>query len=103
MNRSAFATDSSPASLCLSCRFVRTVQGRRGQQYLLCRNDSIPAKYPRQPVLDLPRLRARIGRRARTSPEEPADGGWESDADVRLSYIAAEKSRVTCPATTLMA
>jgi hypothetical protein len=45
------ATDSSPASLCLSCRFVRTVPGRRGQQYLLCRNDAIPEKYPRQPVV----------------------------------------------------
>ena len=45
------ADDSSPESLCLSCRFVRTVHGRRGQQYLLCCNDSIPAKYPRQPIL----------------------------------------------------
>src|SRR5262245_66695329 len=44
-------TDSSPASLCRSCRFVRTVRGRRGQQYLLCRNDAVPEKYPRQPVL----------------------------------------------------
>jgi len=44
-------TDSSPASLCLSCRFVRTVGGRRGQEYLLCRNDAVPEKYPRQPVL----------------------------------------------------
>jgi hypothetical protein len=44
-------TDSSPASLCISCRFVRAVRGRRGQQYLLCRNDAVPEKYPRQPVL----------------------------------------------------
>jgi len=27
------------------------VHGRRGQQYLLCRNDAVPEKYPRQPVL----------------------------------------------------
>jgi hypothetical protein len=38
-------------SLCQSCLFVRVVRGRRGQQYLLCRNDAIPEKYPRQPVL----------------------------------------------------
>jgi hypothetical protein len=46
-------TDSSPGSrsLCTSCRFVRAVRGRRGQQYLLCRNDAVPEKYPRQPVL----------------------------------------------------
>jgi len=41
-------TDSS---LCLSCRFVREVRGRRGQLYLLCRNEAIEAKYPPQPVL----------------------------------------------------
>jgi hypothetical protein len=40
-----------PVSLCLSCRFVRTVHGRRGQQYLLCQNVAVPEKYPRQPVL----------------------------------------------------
>jgi hypothetical protein len=44
-------TDSSPESLCLSCRFARTVRGRRGQEYLLCRNNAVPEKYPRQPVL----------------------------------------------------
>jgi hypothetical protein len=44
-------TDSSPESLCLSCRFVRIVRGRRGQEYLLCRNDAVAEKYPRQPVL----------------------------------------------------
>ena len=44
-------TDSSPESLCSSCRFVRTVRGRHGQEYLLCRNDAVPEKYPRQPVL----------------------------------------------------
>ncbi len=40
-------TDSS---LCPSCRFVREVQGRLGQRYLLCRNEAIAAKYPAQPV-----------------------------------------------------
>jgi hypothetical protein len=52
-------------SLCLSCAFVRSVTGRRGQRYLLCRNEAIPEKYPRQPVLacsgyqrtDAPQLR----------------------------------------------
>ena len=41
---------SPPASLCHSCSFVRVVGGRRGQRYLLCRNETIPAKYPSQPV-----------------------------------------------------
>ena len=45
------ATDSS---LCQSCRFVREVQGRAGQRYLLCRNESIEAKYPPQPVRACP-------------------------------------------------
>jgi hypothetical protein len=45
---------SSQQSLCQSCVFVRRVHGRRGQEYLLCRNDSIPEKYPRQPVLACP-------------------------------------------------
>lgn len=43
-----------PTSLCQSCVFVRKVRGRRGQEYLLCRNVSIPEKYPRQPVLACP-------------------------------------------------
>jgi hypothetical protein len=38
------------ASLCPACAYVRVVTGRGGQRYLLCRNDAIPAKYPRQPV-----------------------------------------------------
>ena len=37
-------------SLCLACVFSRAVSGRLGQAYVLCRNDSIPEKYPRQPV-----------------------------------------------------
>jgi tetratricopeptide (TPR) repeat protein len=41
---------SLPASLCQSCFFMRAVRGRHGRQYLLCRNDAIAAKYPRQPV-----------------------------------------------------
>jgi hypothetical protein len=41
---------SPPESLCNSCSFVRVVAGRRGQRYLLCRNEAIPAKYPPQPV-----------------------------------------------------
>jgi hypothetical protein len=55
---------SSGTSLCRSCLFVRTVRGRRGQQYLLCRNDAIPEKYPRQPVL------ACAGYRAADPPED---------------------------------
>ena len=45
---------SGPAtpSLCLSCSFVREVHGRRGQVYLLCRNEAIEAKYLPQPVLE---------------------------------------------------
>jgi hypothetical protein len=46
-------TDKSQ-TLCTSCTFVRQVHGRRGQLYLLCRNDTIPAKYPRQPILTCP-------------------------------------------------
>lgn len=41
-------------SLCATCDFVRRVQGRLGQTYLLCRNERIAAKYPPQPVLDCP-------------------------------------------------
>ncbi len=40
-----------PPSLCASCSFVRHVQGRRGQAYLLCRNPQIGVKYPAQPVV----------------------------------------------------
>jgi len=39
-----------PPSLCPVCIYVRPVTGRRGQTYLLCRNDAIPDKYPPQPV-----------------------------------------------------
>lgn len=45
---------TSPAperSLCLSCVYVRRVTGRRGQVYLLCRNEGVAAKYPPQPTL----------------------------------------------------
>jgi hypothetical protein len=38
-------------SLCPGCAYVRVVTGRRGQTYLLCRNPSIPEKYPPQPVV----------------------------------------------------
>jgi hypothetical protein len=47
----------TPASLCHSCCFKRDVHGRRGQHYLLCRNESIDAKYPAQPVLACPGYR----------------------------------------------
>ena len=30
---------------------MRVVTGRHGQTYLLCRNEQIPEKYPRQPVI----------------------------------------------------
>ena len=39
------------ASLCPTCTFVREVTGRLGQTYLMCQNDTIPAKYLPQPVL----------------------------------------------------
>jgi hypothetical protein len=45
------AQPATSGSKCLTCTFVRHVHGRRGQTYLLCRNDDIPEKYPRQPVL----------------------------------------------------
>ena len=38
-------------SLCETCAFVRGVQSRRGQRYLLCQNAAIADKYPRQPML----------------------------------------------------
>ena len=38
-------------SLCHTCVFVRKVTGRLGQTYLMCQNDTIPAKYLPQPVL----------------------------------------------------
>ena len=45
--------DRTP-TLCTSCTFVRHVHGRHGQLYLLCRNNTIPAKYPRQPIHTCP-------------------------------------------------
>jgi nitronate monooxygenase len=48
-----------PPTLCTSCTFMRHVHGRRGQLYLLCRNETIPAKYPRQPVLTCPGYESR--------------------------------------------
>src|SRR5438128_1847134 len=47
-------TESSRQSLCETCTFVQHVHGRRGQRYLLCRNEEIEARYPRQPVLACP-------------------------------------------------
>jgi hypothetical protein len=44
----------SRPSLCRSCVFVKETTGRRGQTYLLCRNEAIEAKYPPQPVLACP-------------------------------------------------
>lgn len=41
---------ASPDSLCSTCIFARRVRGRLGQTYLLCRNDAVPDRYPRQPV-----------------------------------------------------
>jgi hypothetical protein len=40
---------------------MRVVQGRRGQSYLLCRNETIPAKYPPQPVRACPGFTASAG------------------------------------------
>ena len=42
---------AEPASLCHTCAFVREVTGRLGQTYLMCQNETIPAKYLLQPVL----------------------------------------------------
>jgi hypothetical protein len=50
--------DRTP-TLCTSCTFARHVHGRQGQLYLLCRNDAIPAKYPRQPILTCPGYQTR--------------------------------------------
>ncbi len=50
-------------SLCRSCVFLREVTGRRGQRYVLCRNEEIAEKYPQQPVLDC------------AGHEQPSDGG----------------------------
>jgi hypothetical protein len=38
---------------------MRLVHGRRGQRYLLCENDAIAEKYPRQPVLACPGFASR--------------------------------------------
>ena len=46
-----------PPSLCASCSFKRDVRGRLGQRYLLCRNETIGAKYPPQPVQICPGYR----------------------------------------------
>lgn len=37
-------------SLCHTCSTVRVVTGRFGQAYVLCQNDLLLEKYPRQPV-----------------------------------------------------
>lgn len=37
-------------SLCHTCSFVRVVAGRFVQVYLLCQNDLLSEKYPRQPI-----------------------------------------------------
>ena len=39
-------------SLCHACCFAREVSGRLGQTYLLCRNETVAAKYPPQPVVE---------------------------------------------------
>jgi len=44
----------SERSLCPCCTIVKNVKGRHQQTYLLCRNETIDAKYPRQPVLTCP-------------------------------------------------
>jgi hypothetical protein len=51
----------TPPSLCHSCTFVREVSGRRDQTYLLCQNETIEAKYPRQPILRCPGYHAVSG------------------------------------------
>jgi hypothetical protein len=56
-------------SLCVSCSFARAVRGRHGQRYLLCRNETIPVKYPLQPVVECPGFALRDGVR-RPAPFE---------------------------------
>jgi hypothetical protein len=40
-----------PPSLCHTCRYVREVEGRKGQIYYRCTNERVGVKYPPQPVL----------------------------------------------------
>ena len=56
---------ATPMSLCRSCAFVRLVEGRRGQTYLLCRNEAVAVKYPPQPV-------GRCAGYAAAPPDEPS-------------------------------
>lgn len=55
-----------PPSLCSACAWVRITRGKLGQQYLLCRNDAVPVKYPPQPV-------ARCSGFAAAGPAGPSD------------------------------
>jgi hypothetical protein len=41
-------------TLCRSCVHLRITYGKLGQEYLLCRSDAVPVKYPPQPVLRCP-------------------------------------------------
>lgn len=61
---------SRDASLCHTCAFVREVTGRRGQTYLMCKNDVIVAKYLPQPVL---RCAGYAALKTPASNELPAD------------------------------
>jgi hypothetical protein len=62
-------------SLCETCAYVRGVQSRRGQHYLLCQNDAIADKYPRQPMLACVGYKAQKpavdGQELRTGQENP--------------------------------
>ena len=46
----AHQPSSASPSLCHTCSSVRVIAGRLEQTYLLCQNDLLPEKYPRQPV-----------------------------------------------------
>lgn len=59
-------------SLCRSCAFVRLVQGRLGQTYLLCGNKAVALKYPPQPVV-------RCAGYAAAPPDGPPSDGLSPD------------------------
>lgn len=53
-DHASMALTAESPGLCDACDFVHRVKGRRGQTYLLCRNERIAAKYPPQPVFHCP-------------------------------------------------
>ena len=68
--------DRTP-TLCTSCTFVRHVHGRRGQLYLLCRNDTIPQSTPDSRSSPAPA----------TSPERQQRRNVEREANGRVTLV----------------